>query len=197
MQKAQKLAIKSIVTFLLIFTQTILSQQNDMIEKTIENFRYKKDSMTCSLKSIDIKNVTSDLKSYYDFKTKNRPFMTVLNADENGEPIVDSLILKKSIKFWKKKYSVLDSLFTIKEIKHIIDLELPQSKEYVFDNKNVCKDCDCVNRISKPFFNSTKNAVFILHREYSKYITNKSTAYIYRKSDGNWILFSKINSFGM
>ncbi len=204
MQKAQRLVIKSTFILLLFYFQTISSQQNDMrsiIEQTIENFKYKKDSMVCSMKSIDITNMKSELKHYYDFRTKNRPFYTFFAIDSTtGEDYIDSIPSEISIKYWKKKYRALDSLFTAKEIKQIIDVELSESKDYVFNSKQQtvewCKDCECTNRLSKPFFNSNRDVVLILHRINITYISNHNIAYIYRKSDGEWLLYSTINTFG-
>lgn len=204
MQKEKKLAIKSICILLLLYFPTISSQQDDVssiIEQSIENFKYKKDSMVCSMKSIDITNMKSELKHYYDFRTKNRPFYTFFAIDSiTGEDYIDSIPSENSIKYWKKKYGALDSLFTAKEVNHIIDVELSESKDYVFNSKQQsmewCKDCECTNRISKPFFNTNRDVVLVLHRINNSYISNHKIAYIYRKSDGEWLLYSTINTFG-
>lgn len=202
-KKVQKLVTNGVLLLLILFSTKILAQKNDItnvFENTVSDFKWN-DSIVCTLDNFDIKNIKSRLEDYCDYRIKGRPFLTSLIPDKNDNPVIDSLWQEQMMKVWKKKYHKLDSLFTIEDIRKIQDNELTDNVDKVYNtiksSVKWCTDCDCVNKMSQPFFNTVQNTLFIIHKEDLDIVSTKWTAYIFIKSKNKWILDSKINNFGI
>ena len=138
-KKAQKLVTKSILLLAVFFSQVTLSQENHLshVFEIIVNDFERKDSTICLLDIYDKGNIKSRLQKYYDFRTRNKPFLSTIALDSTiNEYYIDSIPSKERIKFWKKKYSALDVSFSKKEIKSIIDNELSYSEDYLYNTRN-------------------------------------------------------------
>ena len=129
MQKAQKLVIKQIISiaWVLFSINCIIAQQNnddyDITYLVMQNTHNINDSVYIMVKH---KTITDHyhLRRYFNFRVNNKPFYTKIVIDSTEDDVlIDSIQLKKDIIRCKKKYRILDSLFTKEEIRRISNLD--------------------------------------------------------------------------
>lgn len=205
MQKAQKLAIKLILSFLVFYANSTYAQEvkdaYKLLDKIIQLTRQPNDDFYFLSKDKLGSKVL--IKKYYDFRFYDKPFYTVVTYDSLTDKIgYDTLKLEKDYKKWKAKYSVLDSLFSKSDIERIMETNYEnthwESNNKFFNKKrglpiNFCNpNVYCDNYISISYLNEKKDHVLIIHSRKGM----NTTFFIFKRENKDWTLVNRIDNVG-
>ena len=197
MQRVLKLVIKACLIFL--FSNNSMGQTNYdnyvLLNKVIILTKQKKHNTYKLLKSIG--SNTDKLDKYYRFKYFKKPIYKIASGyDEETNSIIynDSLNQKKREYIWKKKYSILDSLFTKMDIEYMLQQNENQlwtwDEDKLGDNIDISSDNSLSygNKIYKPLYSLSGEHAIVLHESLKSFMS----FFIFKKEKSDWIIIDSI-----